>query len=112
MLLGLTACHVPPHAVERLDATAEAELVVENATPKLVCYVEARPYRDGEVNVGDAPYTHDRLAPGDAIAPGERRVFRLSRGTFDVLIWDCNRNALYERRRTELGTLSVTLSVP
>ncbi|MEM6955609.1 MAG: hypothetical protein AAF645_07965 [Myxococcota bacterium] len=103
------ACHVPPHAVERWSRSAGPELVVDNATPKLVCYVEARP---SDAERGDAPYMHDRLGPGDAIAPGEARHFSLAEGVYEIRLWDCNRNLLYEREAVELGALTVMLSVP
>ncbi len=85
-----------------------AVLEVENRSGAPICYLYVSPTSSAEWEGA-----HQRLVPGQPIAPDETRVIAVEPGEYDLLAQDCLRNNLATRfgvRLEQGGALTWTLS--
>jgi serine protease Do len=71
------------------------DLTVKNESGVEVCYVQIAPHQAEN-------WGQDRLGTEETLKPGDQRTFSFASGEYDMLLSDCNGNALLEKYSIDL----------
>lgn len=81
---------------ERIDSGETIPtLTIENRSETVICYVFIAP-------TTSTSWGSDQLGNNEVIAPGDKKVWDLEAGEYDILLEDCERNELLDSRENNI----------
>lgn len=94
----VSCAHVEGATVTAHHAPGLPALLLRNASRETLCYVRIEGARDDDADaIARLARVDDALDPAETILPGASRGFDLAAGRYDLLVQDCNRDAVVLR---------------